>query len=36
MGAAEKAVASSCSIQRARARNKDSIIPSKQSNADIK
>lgn len=36
MGAAEKAVASSCNIQRARARNRDSIMPSKQSSADIK
>lgn len=34
IGAAEKAVDSSCSIHRARAINKDSIMPSKHSRAE--
>lgn len=34
IGAAEKAVDSSCSIHRARARNKDNIIPSRHNRAD--
>lgn len=34
MGAVEKAVASSCSVQRAKAINRDNIIPSRHNRAE--
>lgn len=36
MGAAEKAVVSSCNIHKARAINSDSIIPSRHRRADMR